>query len=577
MTEAAPANLASSIRSVPNEGDADAADRFHGGATRWSLTDSLLLGALLLITLLWIVFRFDWHATPIEDAAMLLRYAENFANGHGIRWNIDDAPVDGATDFLYMVATGALARVAHIGVVTASRILVLGSEIVSVGLVFAAGRRILGGNRWLCAAVAAYLIAGPAIKIAEGCFGAPVFAAALLCCWCATLLYADRSHSWGYALAAALLAFLSGLIRPEGVLIAMILLAATVYRTGIARAIPLVVSFVSVFALLGGPYFLWRWHYFGAPLPNPFYVKGGGHLYPSSVVAAVKNLSQLLFPVVPLIPLGWVSPRTRRLTGSLLIALAGFTLMWGLLNNWNNHFMRFQYAIVPIVLVTVPGLLVDPKAIGLPGWASLPVIGRRAVAIAAVLATLASMEYIDTRLRFQDVAFGMQVFAQRLQPFASRGHSIAVTEAGVLPLYSQWHAIDGLGLNDAYIAHHGKGSVSDYLEQHPPDVVMVHLDATDVPRAELLVMLQGGEPIPGTPYEAFTRMGAFANRHRYTLAAAYGSWECNLHVYWVRPGIPDYDAIVSTIRDHPYVFLDNGQLAEDYRDRLPPPAACDPF
>jgi hypothetical protein len=58
-------------------------------------------------------------------------------------------------------------------------------------------------------------------------------------------------------------------------LIAHILLAATVYRTGVRRAIPLIVSFASVFVVLGGPYFAWRWHYFGAPLPNPFYVKGG--------------------------------------------------------------------------------------------------------------------------------------------------------------------------------------------------------------------------------------------------------------------------------------------------------------
>ncbi|MDP9148262.1 MAG: hypothetical protein M3N22_11435, partial [Acidobacteriota bacterium] len=313
---------------------------------RWSRTDSLLLATLLGLALFAILRSFDWRATPVEDAAMLLRYAENFANGHGIRWNIDSAPVDGATDFLFMVATGLLSRIAHMGVTTACRILVLGAHLLSIALVFVGGRRIVGGNRWVCAALALYLMAGPATGMAEGCFGAPFFAAALLCCWCAALVYADGNETWGQGVLAAFFGLLSGLIRPEGVLIAFILMAATIYRIGMRRAFPMVVSFVSVFVLLGGPYFLWRWHYFGAPLPNPFYVKGGGHLYPDSVIHAMKNLSQLLFPVLPLIPLGWVSVRTRRLTNSLAIVLVSFACMWILLNNWNNHFMRFQYAIV---------------------------------------------------------------------------------------------------------------------------------------------------------------------------------------------------------------------------------------
>jgi hypothetical protein len=40
-----------------------------------------------------------------------------------------------------------------------------------------------------------------------------------------------------------------------------------------------------------------------------------------------------LFPVLPLIPLGWASSRTRRLTNSLVIVLLSFACMWVLLND----------------------------------------------------------------------------------------------------------------------------------------------------------------------------------------------------------------------------------------------------
>ncbi len=209
------------------------------------------------------------------------------------------------------------------------------------------------------------------------------------------------------------------------------------------------------------------------------------------------------------------------------------------------------------------------------GWGALTLNARRCIGLAGVVAVLGSMGYIDKRFQYDDVASGMRAFGERLQPFAANGHTIAVTEAGVLPLYSEWRTIDGLGLNDAYIAHHGSGSITAYFEQQRPDVIMMHLESF-MPRQEILIALNGGTPIPGTGYEAFTRIGSFATQHHYTMAAAYGVTPCNLHVYWVRPGIADYDAILHAIRDHPYYFLDNGVLATDYRDRLPPPEACIP-
>ena len=39
-----------------------------------------------------------------------MRYAQHLAGGHGIVWNIGAAPVDGATDFLFMVAAAALIK-----------------------------------------------------------------------------------------------------------------------------------------------------------------------------------------------------------------------------------------------------------------------------------------------------------------------------------------------------------------------------------------------------------------------------------------------------------------------------------
>ena len=67
-----------------------------------------------------------------------------------------------------------------------------------------------------------------------------------------------------------------------------------------------------VFLTLGLLYFLWRWHYFGYPLPNPFYKKGGGALYWHSLRQSWKNLWALGWPFLWLVPLGLASAARGR-------------------------------------------------------------------------------------------------------------------------------------------------------------------------------------------------------------------------------------------------------------------------
>src|SRR6476619_3450013 len=63
---------------------------------------------LMVLTGLFAVLAIDWKIPPFEDAAMLMRYAEHLAQGHGIVWNIGEPPVDGGTDFLFMACVAVV-------------------------------------------------------------------------------------------------------------------------------------------------------------------------------------------------------------------------------------------------------------------------------------------------------------------------------------------------------------------------------------------------------------------------------------------------------------------------------------
>lgn len=70
-----------------------------------TLTLDLLISLALIASTVYYAARYvDFSIPPFEDAAMLMRYAQNLAGGHGIVWNIGEHPVDGATDFLFMAA-----------------------------------------------------------------------------------------------------------------------------------------------------------------------------------------------------------------------------------------------------------------------------------------------------------------------------------------------------------------------------------------------------------------------------------------------------------------------------------------
>jgi hypothetical protein len=557
----------------------------------WQRADTVLLAALLALCAAWIALRIHWSWVPMEDAAMLLRYSQHLAAGHGIRWSLNQPPVDGATDFLFMAATAAVAHLMHLSVITASRWVNIFAQIVSVAIVFAGSRRILGGNRWLSAAMALYLIAGPFTALCNACFGAPLLAMFLLVCWCAGLHYVQRP-AWAVAFIMAIRGLLAGLTRPEGVLIALILLAAIIYlvleenrvphvsvlslrrmRRGFAGSIPLLTMYVLVFGLLGGTYFAWHWHTFGYPLPNPFYIKGNGHLYPSSVQHAAMNLALLLLPVLPLLPLGWLAPLTRRLTTALFGVLIAFTLLWILLNNGSNHFMRFQYVMLPLVLMTAPALASGlTTLLPLPRFADWPQPQRNALCATAALAVVAATLYSSRIANYQQTAWGMRDFALRLAPLAPRGYTMAVTEAGALPLYSDWNTIDGLGLNDAYVAHHHGELTADYLDRTHPELIMVHIDR-NIPY-EFIPDAFLHPPAEGTGGYDTAFLNYYAATHDYTLAAAWGADQCNLHLYWLHPGFPDYETVLSDIRDHPYVFLDDAFTSHDYRNEMDSTRVC---
>jgi hypothetical protein len=529
--------------------------------------DLLLLAGLLIFSASLAWPSLGNRGASSEDGAMLLRYSQNVAEGHGIVWNVGQSPVEGATDFLYMLAVAGVASLTHENALIACRELLFFSWIALTGVVFACTRWTLRAPTLLAFGVALYICGAGEGPYLQTFFGAPfLMLLVAITWWIGVALIAGRLRpTLSVSLAFSVLALTVGLTRPEANVLSFLLLGTIVFLLGFHATRRLILTFAAIFLLLGGAYFAWRWHYFGYLLPNPFYVKGGGHLHLQGLERGISNVIRILWPAFPIAALALRNAKRRRLLLGLIIPIAGYTAIWILLSPENNHLMRFQMPVLPVTLLFLPLLLENLFGeLGLP-WPQLSSSAQRSLALAGCFYAVSCF------LVFRGISPGMvrtsgQDFATYLSRFQDRGYTMAVTEAGQFPYFSRWNAIDALGLNDAYIAHHGLDEA--YLDRSQPELILYHLYVP--PPGDGSMMHADEQAITLRDVRAVRVLYQYAQRHHYILAAAYGAEPCNLNVFYVRPNTPDTQAIVNYLRDTPYYFLDNGKISTDYRDGFKP-------
>ncbi len=539
-----------------------------------------LLALILIAFTLFYAWRFvDFQIPPFEDAAMLMRYAQNLAGGHGIVWNIGEHPVDGATDFLFMATSAALIKIG-IPVGRAIRVLGFASHLVTVLLVYFVNRRVHNASYALSFFNGLYLAVGTGLAYVAAYFGTPFFALAAASTWTLGLLLMNREDApFWLSLAFALSGLLTGLIRPEGVFLASLMLVSVIFlriqdggslssreRIKTRENFSIIVIFVSVFLLFGGAYFIWHWNYFEYPLPNPFYKKGGGGLYWDSFNNSLLYTLRMCAPFIIAFVLGLRSKETTRQTIAYLIPVVGFAAMFVFISDETNYGARFQYALVPIVLMSWTPLV---RGLSLSWPQQLNRRERSASLLATVLAGLGLVYYshyqncfltsYQTSCQQPYSADGRADMGKLLAAYRDEGYVIATTEAGLLPYYSGWTTIDTWGLNDQFIAHNG-GLTMDYLDKYKPHVIMFHDYYSPLVPPKLT------EANLAQPWFRMTiTMKEYAEAKGYILAAVFGDSPYDAHYYYVRPDFEDSQRIAEQIsKMKRYYWFRTGKKAINY-------------
>ncbi len=438
-----------------------------------------------------------WPSWLSDDAFISFRYAQNLALGHGLVYNVGER-VEGYTNFLWTVLAAGVLRLggdlvlwSHASGVLLGLLIVVGTYRLAAALVdppWALVAALLTGTSQ---SLLLYTARGSGLE--TGLF-------TLLALAGGGAYLAHERFGRPALLAAGLSLGLAALTRPEGLLILAltalhIVLRALVEQQGspverARAALPPLLTLVTPFLALFGPYFLWRLVYYGDLLPNTFYAKTGGGLeqIERGLAYAAGFALTIGGPLLLVIAAPWVRSWRAALAlwrgYALLLTLtySAYIIVVG-----GDHFRgeRFFVPLVPwFALLIADGLATLTRALRAPARLARPLLALGLVT--GSLAALARTAPFDTTIRGLDESVWIwREIGWWLNDHSPPEASIAVAGAGAVAFYGQRVAIDMYGLTDRHIGRleiPGIGRGVPGHEKRDPDYILNQRRPTYIPR-----------------------------------------------------------------------------------------------
>jgi len=410
------------------------------------------------------LLRFRDPTYAVDDAWISFRIARNWLQAGVPTFDLGRPPVEGMTNLLWTVMSASwikvlpdsdpivLARVLGGLLLLATVFVLVTTAIRMAGRLN--GNAVLGGTvTGMCIATSGWLAFHALSGLETALYG--LLFALTLDQWDRLSETWSCSAGWGVGVSLALL----GATRPEGVLIAILFVAVCLYRFG---AGPTLWRVATPCVLLLGLVELFRWHTYGALVPNTFEAKppnlNAGLLY--FIEAVIFGIG-----VVPLLPcIAALTRRSSRDIALVIVITAAATVISG--GDWMPGFRRQIPFVLGVAVLCGAGLgglrrLAIPSAVlcvlaWIVGNAALGLSGKDSV-------------HSDT----QDLA----ALGQRVAATPSI-HSVALSDIGAFGWYYHGSILDLYGLTDRYLASLNSSDNRDplalaYVSSSAPDLVLL--------------------------------------------------------------------------------------------------------
>lgn len=444
----------------------------------------IVLAILVLIGLYQV--RYWYH----DDSFITLRYAMNFLDGHGLVWNPGETPVEGYSNFLFLMFV-VLLGASGIDLVLASKVINIAAY---AGIIFLTLRylQLQHANKTLpnfVYCICALLLATDMNLIlwSVGGLEAVLLAFLLLC---GALLFIDflRTESARALMLSSLFLCLGGMTRLDaGLFIAvtgLFLLHRSIRRGTFANVIQF-----SIPCLIFIPYFLGKYWYYGDILPNTFYAKASGMLLNRLASGSLYNLIYLIMPPFLFSFVLYFAFKRRDIVKKdeivlylLIIVCAQLIYMF---YSGGDHMrgFRFYVPIIPLIII----LYYHLASFESQYWNEKT---KRRISGAVLIWMFVQITFNGVfTIQTNYAGFIGSLVGKYINAHFPKGSVIALNTAGSPPYFAPDNTyIDMLGLNDPHIARknveihydivyqkfpgHNKGD-GEYILSRKPDYIIV--------------------------------------------------------------------------------------------------------
>ncbi|MDR3442717.1 MAG: protein LphB [Legionella sp.] len=445
----------------------------------------------VFIVLLIYLFALQIHAIwpfTIDDMYISLRYAKNWASGNGLLWNVHAPPVEGYSNFSFVVLGTLVLLLKGDPVIALKMAGVFGLFFTCIFL-YLITRFWFGKRESLLPVFALLFYKGQIIWAVSG-LETSVYQALV----CASVYFCFRAMGYHllpqerktsehrFFIIAGLLLSLAGMTRPEApvlMLLFFILICWDRPKVALRNYWYGVLFFSLTIAFAYIPYFLWRVYYFGYLLPNSVYCKGFAKAH---TLHLDLTYLKLIWPFVLLALPGCIRSQDKR---HYFLWLPSLIYLLILANS--DPVVAFDNRLfLPVFPLLLPLAMQGLSVILFWYFQQRDAVFKLSlyfIFLFAVFTIIPPMSLADYRYFSQDPIKGEQLRQKVLDWLkinVSENDSVVLGDSGMIPYYSNLHFIDSYCLNNRTMAHYPAKQrfewfCQDVMREKPAVIILTSL------------------------------------------------------------------------------------------------------
>ncbi len=393
---------------------------------------------------LFFIFVVWFWAYSIDDAFVTFRYAENMVDGYGLVYNPGDQPVEGYSNFLWLLIL-SLCYLVGLPTYLSAKMLGIVFFLAAAWLWSRHFRREDNPYLWMVPLLflATPLTAFWAVSGLELGLYAFLIAAAVI-------QYLRKSN-WAYLFLSLIV-----LCRPEGIAISLILIGAVWFlnRRDECPNKRFNLCGVGITLLTFAALTISRLLIFGYPMPNTFYAKSPSTLHG---FLHLGRMLSFIAPIAIFFAVGSIMLVRKKLHEKEMAVFAALVIAQSIISSLASQIMSFhlRYLIPflpPLFAVAFYGL----GQVKRKPWRKILLI----ISILSIFGpTYSVYQWVQNEKKIIAAQMDFIRWAQNLPPETT----FSITDAGRIPYFSHKHFYDTWGLTSSDIAHYGFHSLVEFL------------------------------------------------------------------------------------------------------------------